>query len=90
MIWSLEQTLVLKDFLKAVTSEEDVATVNEILNDFEENVVPNYDKFTKGFKIVILFKYNSALVNIVYVNQERKCRTFNEFKQEEDNLNDHF
>jgi hypothetical protein len=58
MIWSLEQIPVLKDFLKAVTSEEDVAVVQEVLKDFEENVVPNYDKFTKG---IVFFFINFIL-----------------------------
>lgn len=64
MIWSLEQIPVLKDFLKAITSEEDVAVVQEVLKDFEENVVPNYDKFTKGVIHGDLNEQNAIMVEV--------------------------
>ncbi|XP_053407225.1 hydroxylysine kinase-like [Mercenaria mercenaria] len=47
-IWIVGQVPAVRDFLKAVTCKEDVAVVNEVIDAFEDQVVPELNKFTKG------------------------------------------
>lgn len=47
-IWSLEQVSVLKDFLVAVKDQNDVNMVKDIIEVYEKEVKPLFEKFTKG------------------------------------------
>lgn len=47
-IWSLEEVTSLREFYQAVSTEKDLLTVKNVVDEFEKNILPKFGQFTKG------------------------------------------